>query len=485
MLIKVFLFYEENIQEESFMDDNKEIKPFGARDKWGYLFGDFGNDFTFIFASSYLMVFYTKIWGISAGMVGVLFLVARCVDAFTDIGMGRIVDSVDTAKDGRFRCWIRRMCGPVAIASFLMYQSALAGASMTVKLVYMFITYILWGSVFYTSINIPYGSMASAISEEPKDRADLSVYRSLGAAFAGTLISTVTPLIIYYTDAEGNQVVSGRNFTILAGVFSALAIVCYLICYFLTTERVKIVRKTEGSQTGLGASLKGIFTSRPLLSVILAAILLLLAMLMTQGINTYLFADYFRNTRALAFFGVLNLPVVIILAVISTRISTRFGKKESAALGCLLAGLVYLITYLLHTTSLAVFITLSFIGMLGMNYFNMLIWALITDVIDDKEVKTGSRDDGTVYGFYSFARKVGQALAGGISGFALSAIGYNSLATSQTESVKAGIYGLATLFPGIIYILVGLVMMFLYPLSKKVVIENTRILKEKRGEEVA
>lgn len=464
------------------MNDNKEIKPFGARDKWGYLFGDFGNDFTFVFASSYLMVFYTKVWGISAGLVGVLFLVARCVDAFTDIGMGRIVDSVPTAKDGRFRCWIRRMCGPVAIASFLMYQSALAGASMTVKIIYMFVTYILWGSVFYTSINIPYGSMASAISEEPKDRAQLSVYRSLGAALAGTLIGAVTPLIIYYTDAEGNQVVNGRNFTILAGVFSVLAIVCYMICYFLTTERVKIVKKEEGAKAGFGESLKGIFTSRALLSVILAAILLLLAMLMTQGINTYLFADYFRNTKALALFGILNLPAVVILAIVSTKISTRFGKKESAALGCLLAGIIYLITYLLHTTSLTVFIIMSFFGMLGMNYFNMLIWALITDVIDDKEVKTGSRDDGTVYGFYSFARKVGQALAGGLSGFALSAIGYNSLATFQTESVKAGIYGLATLFPGIIYILVGLVMMFLYPLSKKVVIRNTEILKEKRGE---
>ncbi|MGN0291999.1 MAG: MFS transporter, partial [Lachnospiraceae bacterium] len=361
------------------------------------------------------------------------------------------------------------------------YQSGLAGASMTVKIIYMFVTYILWGSVFYTSINIPYGSMASAISEEPKDRASLSIYRSLGAAFAATLISVVTPLIIYYTDSAGNQVVSGRNFTILAGVFSVLAIVCYLICYFLTTERVKIERKEQGIQTGLMASFKGIFTSRPLLAVILAAILLLLATLMTQGINTYLFADYFRNTKALSLFGLLNLPAVLIVAGVSNRISTKYGKKESSSIGCLIAGGIYLLAYVMHTKSLAVFLTLSFFGLLGMNFFNMLIWALITDVIDDKEVKTGSRDDGTVYGFYSFARKVGQALAGGISGFALSAIGYNSLATAQTESVKSGIYALATLFPGIIYILVGLVILFIYPLSKQVVIRNTEILKEKRG----
>ena len=250
----------------------------------------------------------------------------------------------------------------------------------------------------------------------------------------------------------------------------------------MTTERVQIEKKERGENTGLGAAVKGIFTSRALMSVILAAILLLLATLMSQGINTYLFADYFKDTKALALFSLLNLPSGIIVAVVSGKISTRYGKKESAAIGCFWAGIIYLIIYFLHTKSLAVFITLSFFAMLGMNYFNMLIWALITDVIDDKEVRTHSRDDGTVYGFYSFARKVGQALAGGVSGFALSAIGYDSLAAAQTAEVQGGIYGIATLFPGIVYILVGLVMIFLYPLSKKIVIQNTEELKRRREE---
>ena len=137
--------------------ETTEKRSFGFRDKIGYMFGDFGNDFTFIFASTFLMVFYTKVLGIEASMVGVLFLVARCVDAFTDVGMGRIVDAARENEKGRFRIWILRMCGPVAIASFLMYQSALAGASMGVKVAYMFVTYLLWGSVFYTSINIQIG----------------------------------------------------------------------------------------------------------------------------------------------------------------------------------------------------------------------------------------------------------------------------------------------------------------------------------------
>ena len=162
-----------------------EVRDFGRRDKIGYMFGDFGNDFTFIFASSFLMVFYTKVLGISGGMVGTLFLVARFVDAFTDVTMGRIVDAAPPARDGKFRCWIRRMCGPVALSSFLMYQTAMAQASMPWKIVYMYVTYLLWGSIFYTSINIPYGSMASAITTEASERTALSTSRSIGATLAG------------------------------------------------------------------------------------------------------------------------------------------------------------------------------------------------------------------------------------------------------------------------------------------------------------
>lgn len=170
-----------------------EVRDFGRRDKIGYMFGDFGNDFTFIFASSFLMVFYTKVLGISGGMVGTLFLVARFVDAFTDVTMGRIVDAAPPARDGKFRCWIRRMCGPVALSSFLMYQTAMAQASMPWKVVYMYVTYLLWGSIFYTSINIPYGSMASAITTEASERTALSTSRSIGATLAG--------LVIWHRDA--------------------------------------------------------------------------------------------------------------------------------------------------------------------------------------------------------------------------------------------------------------------------------------------
>lgn len=133
------------------------VRPFGMKDKLGYMFGDFGNDFTFILSSSFMLKFYTDVMGISAAVVGLLMMAARFVDAVTDVTMGQIVDRSRPTKDGKFKPWIKRMCGPVAIASFLIYQSGFSGMPYGFKIVWMVVTYILWGSIFYTSINIPYG----------------------------------------------------------------------------------------------------------------------------------------------------------------------------------------------------------------------------------------------------------------------------------------------------------------------------------------
>lgn len=457
----------------------KKVRPFGFRDKLGYLLGDLGNDFTFIFASCYVLVFYTKVMGVSASIVGTMFLVARCIDAFTDIGMGRVIDNSKPGKNGRIRPWILRMCGFVALASFMMYQSFLVDASMGVKIAYMFITYILWGSVFYTSINIPYGSMASVISAEPKDRSSLSVFRSMGSSIAGIFIGVVAPLIIYKTDALGNQVVSSTRFSMISGVFSVCAVICYLLCYFLTTERVETAPKKQEKGTTKKA-LKAIVTNRSMIGVILSALLMILASLMTQGINTYLFADYFRNTTALSVYSMLTLPAMFILAALSTKLAMKFGKKECGAVGMLFSGIAYIVLGFLKIKNVWLFVALIFIAMLGMYFFTMQCYALVTDVIDDLEVKNGTRDDGTVYGIYSFSRKIGQAIAGGLSGWALSWIGYNELAAGQTEAVANGIYDLATFFPGVIYLACGLVLFFIYPLSKNVVDNNVATLETRR-----
>ena len=88
--------------------------------------------------------------------------------------------------------------------------------------------------------------------------------------------------------------------------------------------------------------------------------------------------------------------------------------------------------------------------MLGYGVFNLVIWAFVTDVIDYHEYLTGLREDGTVYSIYSMARKIGQAVAGGVGGAAIAAVGYNASLGEQTTETLQGIHTLATLVPAII-----------------------------------
>lgn len=462
--------------------NEKTVKPFGLKDKIGYMFGDFGNDFTFMFSSTFLMVFYMKVLGISAGAVGTLFLVARFVDAFTDVTMGRIVDTCKPGRDGKFKRWIRIMAGPVALASFLMYQSALVDTSMTVKMIYMYATYILWGSICYTGINIPYGSMASAITDAPEERTALSTFRSIGATLAQLVIGVGGPMIIYVTDANGVQVIrnDGKIFPVVAGIFSICAIICYFICYKCTTERIKIEPDPNAERISLAKTFGAIFSNRALLGIVGAAIFLLLSSLMMSSVNTYLYADYFGNVKALSSYNMITMLCSLLMATITGITVKKFGKRESAAAATVFTAVVFLILGFMNVKNAWLFVVLAAAGYLGVSYFNLIIWANIIDVIDDVEVKTGKREDGTVYAVYSFARKVGQALAGGLGGYALGLIGYVSTAKTQSAEVLSGLYKLATVVPGILFLCVALMLIFVYPLSKKKVEANVEYLRIKR-----
>lgn len=464
---------------ESKENRTEEVRPFGLKDKIGYMFGDFGNDFSFIFAGNYLMVFYTKVLGFDGFVVGLLFMGARIVDAFTDVTMGRIVDHWRPARDGRFRPWIRRMCIPVAVASSIMYLYFARDWVYWVRLLYVIFTYLLWSSFCYTAINIPYGSMASVISPDVKDRASLSTFRSIGASLAGLVIGVLVPLVVYESDAAGNQIVKPASFTVTAVIFGVLSVVCYGICYFLCRERVFFDKK-EGKKESVWSMLKGLGKNRPLLALVCAALVLLLASLLGQTMNNYLFLDYFKNTKALALVNVVSIGSVLLLAPFTARIAADFGKKEAGALGMLAAGILYLALFFLRVRTVPLFMVLLFFASMGVGVFNLVIWAFITDIIDYQEVATGKREDGTVYAVYSFARKLGQALAGGAGGFVLTAIGYVSEAPSQTPRVAENIYTVATLVPGICYLAVFLIIWFAYPLTKKEVERNTALLRERR-----
>ena len=465
------------------MNQTKEVKPFGIKDKLGYMMGDFGNDFTFILSTMLLTKFYTDVMGVSAAVVGTIMMLARFVDAFTDVTMGRICDRSKVTPNGKFKPWILRMCVPVALASFLMYQSGLSGLPTGVKIVYLAITYLLWGSFTYTGINIPYGSMASAISADAGDRQSLSTFRTMGGMLAGMVIGVGLPLIAY-EKIDGKETLIGSKVTLAAGIFSILAIVCYLLCYKLVTERVVVESTQEGKGTSVGQMLKNAVKNRALISIVVASIVMLLAQLTMQNMAAYIFPDYYNNAAAQSA-STMMMVGMIVAAVVAKPLANKFGKAEVSVVSNLFAAIVMVVLWIIRPESVWVYCGLQMLCWLGLGVFSMVCWALITDVIDYSEIKNGVREDGSVYALYSFARKLGQALAAGLSGWLLTAIGYSSEAAAegmvQTDSVLSGIYNISTLIPAVGFGLLAAVLWFWYPLHKKQVDANIELLKEKHS----
>lgn len=470
----------------------EDVRPFGIRDKVGYLFGDFGNDFMFTFASSFLMIFYTKVMGISGAVVGTLFLIARVIDAFADVTVGVVVDKMPAGKGGKYRPVMMKVAPVVVIFSFLMYQSFAVSSPMWVRIVYMYVTYIIWG-ILYSCVNIPYSSMASLISAEPEDRTSLSTFRSVGSTCASLVIGVVAPLIIYETAIDGSQIIRGGEgtqiFALVSGIFAILALVCFFACYRLCTERVKPESHHQEGESAaaerkstlhmIGNALK----SRSLWGLILMSVCSAIALIFLMQMVNYIYADYFRNAGMIAVTTMGGSLAMLVSAPLVRPLTKRIGHKGISMIGLSLACAVVIILFVLHTDQPLVFTVGYMIMFFGVGMSTMVCYAMATDTIDDIEVTQNMREDATVYSVYSFGRKVGQAIAGWLAGNALTWVGYQSGATTvQTDEVRNNIYTFSTIIPAVALVAGILLLVFLYPLNKKRVDSNVAILKAKRGE---
>ncbi|WP_436667347.1 MFS transporter [Latilactobacillus sakei] len=443
-----------------------EQRPFGLRDKIGYMFGDLGNCFILGLLNAFLTIYYTNVLGISGAMIGILFLTARFIDAFADVTVGRMADMTKLTKEGRFRPWIRWAKWPFCLIIIIIFLPVVKGFPEMIKIGYIFVTYLLYG-IFLSCFNIPYGSLASAMSSNPDHRASLSIYRSVGSAIGAGGVGFILPLIVYTTSETGKKLLSGTRLFYCAIGCVILSFICYLLLYKMTTERVRVEKKEN---VKLSVLLKGMVTDRALMALVIVDLVVVVTTSLLGVTTTYMFTDYFQSNQALSIALLFTYGTTVILAPIAKWLNTKFGKKEASTVALFFAAGMYLLMYLLHLHNAWLYLTLLLFATFGTAMFNLMIWAFITDVIDNHQYVTGMREDGTVYGVNSFARKVGQAIAGGAGGFLLSIIGYKSSTsggTAQSEVVLNRIYAAANLIPFALLLIAGVVLFFWYPLNKK------------------
>jgi GPH family glycoside/pentoside/hexuronide:cation symporter len=178
-------------------------------------------------------------------------------------------------------------------------------------------------------------------------------------------------------------------------------------------------------------------------------------------------ADYFLKPEMNIVVTITQYVPMVVIIFFSNKIAAKFGKKESCGIGMLITGLAYLVLFLIKTNNVWVYLAISVIAGIGSSMFILQIWSFVNDVIDYQYVKTNKREETATYSVFSFTRKMGQTIAGVLSTQALGWALYDGESvTGQSEYTQSQLYLWATLIPAIFYLLIGLILLFWYPINK-------------------
>ena len=471
------------------------------KDKIGYALGDMGGLLTFALIGAFQNKFYTDNLHISTKQILVLILVARIWDAINDPLWGAFISSRKPRPSGQFRPWILGFSIPLAISAALMFLH-IPGLTNAKYLAFAYITYILYG-MMYTAVNIPYGSLASVVTDDELERSSLSMWRSIGAGVGGLPGTILLPLIVYTTNKElpyfkngvENKDLDSTKLFIGVVILSAISVLVYYLHYKLTKERIAPQRKEKAEKGQAVKTIVALFKNRAFLTLSFASMLLIAFQFYYQSTYTYLFTDYFGKPGMYALVTICTYAPMAVFIPIMNKLITRFGKKELCAVGMAFAAIATIGLYCLRSNPIMapesssapwIFLGFTLLSGFGQTFLVLEVWAMVMDVIDYHELRTGKREEGMAYAVFSFTRKLGQTLAGVGLNAMLTVINYDKDATKfgeLPEGVVPKLYDISTLVPAILLALMAVTLFFGYNLSKKKLAEVHKELEIQRQEE--
>ena len=475
-----------NINYGGIMSKSQAVRPFGARDKVGYMMGDFGCNMSFQLVSNYLMLFMTQGMGLSVLDWGIIVVLAKIFDAINDPIIGALVDSSKVGKMGKYRPWIFYGAFAIALTTLLLFIDIRA-FSYAGKFAYCLGMYCVW-SIAYTAANVPYGSLNAALTDDPVQRTSLSSLRSIGAGIAVAPIMVIAPKILYGEKdlVTGIQPIIPENFIWIALVCAVIGILGFMLTVALTKERTVVTQKAEKFNyfKTLGAFLK----NRAALGMCLASFSQLVFVMSYGTLLPLVCQLVFGNGSDSGMVGmVMMLPMMAIIPFMS-KLSKKFGKKEISMWPCLVAiavlAIMLFIPFPKNDTGMWIYAALLGVTMLASGPFTLGTWSMVADCVDEQEIQTGRREEASVYATYSLARKIAQGAGAGFIAVLLALVGYNADNISGlTPQTIQSILDLSIILPLIGNILIFLVFFFIYNLSKDKVNANYEFLKKKHAGE--
>lgn len=404
--------------------------------------GDFGTGFTFDLGQAFLLKFWTDVCLIASSTAGLIFMLTKFLDAFWDLFVGQYIDKRKPTKNGKYRPVMMVSAVVLSIATVIIFLSP--DLSYGAKVAFAAGSYIFW-SIWYSLMNIPYGTLGATLTQDPSDRNQLAAYRQAGSI--GSLLLTgalFMPIVLYFQDTHVGYFVAALSMSVV-GVLS-------LNYCFRNTKEYILPPPSETVQT---REIFGIVKSnKPLLVLIGMMICMITAYNLKIAMMVY-FAQY--NLQDVALVSIINF-VTIGVAVCSTplipKIANKFGKKNVVVGGFTISLVADIINFALPS-SMWTFLPLATVSFVAFSFPSGVVWALVSDAVDFGEWKTGKRTAGVVYSTFSFSKKLAQSLSGFTAGIGLALVGYVPN-VAQTPEALMGIKGLLTLVPAVIVVVATL-----------------------------
>ena len=442
------------------MSNSQENHPQGKVpfiSKLAYGMGDVGCNFSWMFVGNFLMIFYTDVFGISMSAVATLMLVSRFWDAINDPIIGTLTDKTHT-RWGRFRPWLL-FGAPITALVLILTFWAHPEWSQTTKIIYMAVTYCIL-VLGYTCVNLPYGTLCGAMTQDIDERAKLNTSRSVSAMMAIGVINIVTvPLISWFGAGDTKY-----GYLAVAVLYGIIFAACHLFCFHKTKEVVEV---PVGQKLPLKVQLRSVMKNKPYLLALLGQLLFGFIHYGRNADMLYYFTYVEGSATLFSYYSMAIIVPSIIGAACFPLVFRKTGNKGfTAAIFAFLTGITMIGLYFFSPNGSAImFYLFSALSWFFFSGFNTAIYAIIPDCVEYGEWKTGIRNDGFQYAFISLGNKIGMALGTSLLAIALGSAGYVSNAVQNPEVLNIMHHAFSTI-PGVLWIVTAGCLCF-YKLNKK------------------
>lgn len=426
------------------------VHKLSVREKICFGLGDSSANIFLGMTMMFLPYFYTDVLGISAAAMGLLFVIARLVDAFYDPFIGNVADRMQT-RHGHYRPWLLWLAVPYGLSCLLVFLAP--DFSPTGKLVYAYATY-LFLILMYASTVVPYVALLSALTSDPQERLAANAWRFPLAKMSFLICSVTVPMFVAWYGKDNEA----QAYMVAMSMIAVLATAMMLSCFFGTKERVKPVQLA--SNVSFKQQLRISLSARPVVIFYLFKITSSIAFVI-KGSATIYFVKYFLGRSdgfvsgllsATAIAGIIA-PMIALQLIKRKKVSALGTLKLAQAGGCIAA----LALFFVSPENIWLAVALLVVSVLLAEIGAITAWALPSECADYCERKSGLKMSGFIAAGTLFTMKIGLAIAGGLVGFVLSMSGYHAGVAITPEILKGIIFliaGVPAIFHGISLVLI-------------------------------